>query len=67
MPALVAGIHDFSSSSKTWMARTSPAMTVVWTVASRDLKPKQLGHLHVFQIVQPGQQFGALLVSKHGR
>jgi hypothetical protein len=28
MPALVAGIHDFlQTSSKTWMAGTSPAMT----------------------------------------
>src|SRR4051812_12616762 len=27
MPALVAGIHVFRASSKTWMAGTSPAMT----------------------------------------
>jgi hypothetical protein len=28
MPALVAGIHDFLG-SKTWMAGTSPAVTVL--------------------------------------
>jgi hypothetical protein len=27
MPALVAGIHVFLLTSKTWMAGTSPAMT----------------------------------------
>jgi len=27
MPALVAGIHVFGASSKSWMAGTSPAMT----------------------------------------
>jgi hypothetical protein len=27
MPALVAGIHDFFTKPKTWMAGTSPAMT----------------------------------------
>jgi len=28
MPALVAGIHVFDAVSKTWMAGTSPAMTL---------------------------------------
>jgi hypothetical protein len=27
MPTLVAGIHDFFTKPKTWMAGTSPAMT----------------------------------------
>jgi len=37
MPALVAGIHDFllhSMASKTWMAGTSPAMTM-WRVIAQ--------------------------------
>jgi hypothetical protein len=35
MPALVAGIHVFlGKGSKTWMAGTSPAMTVVQVAAS---------------------------------
>jgi len=29
MPALVAGMHDFLAVSKTWMAGTSPAMTML--------------------------------------
>jgi hypothetical protein len=28
MPGLVPGIHDFLSAPKTWMAGTSPAMTI---------------------------------------
>ncbi len=28
MPGLVPGIHDLSASGKTWMAGTSPAMTM---------------------------------------
>ncbi len=34
MPALVAGIHVFCASTKTWMAGTSPAMTT-WVSAPR--------------------------------
>jgi len=29
MPALVAAIHVFRAASKTWMAGTSPAMTML--------------------------------------
>jgi hypothetical protein len=34
MPALVAGIHVFRSalSEKTWMAGTSPAMTIEYAI-----------------------------------
>jgi hypothetical protein len=36
MPALVAGIHVllFSDVANTWMAETSPAMTVGWVIAN---------------------------------
>jgi hypothetical protein len=39
MPALVAGIHvfPFVIASKTWMAGTSPAMTVEMTLDSKEI------------------------------
>jgi len=46
MPALVAGIHVFLISiaaSKTWMAGTSPAMTM-WRVIAQKQIPLPGGH-----------------------
>jgi hypothetical protein len=30
MPGLVPGIHVLAAARKTWMAGTSPAMTILW-------------------------------------
>jgi hypothetical protein len=46
MPALIAGIHVFSRTAKTWMAGTSPAMKTEWLSFPR--VPAFVAGVHVF-------------------
>jgi hypothetical protein len=58
MPGLVVGIHVFDTTSKTWMAGTSPAMTLYiclgWVRFDKKLRPG-LRHLGFVLAKWPAQ------------
>src|SRR5437868_1133378 len=69
MPALVAGIHVFGAASETWMAGTSPAMTLyIWLRWVRFGKNRRLG-LRVLGFVLAKRRacFGFVLTKRRAR